>query len=103
MPWLRQLVAGLWLWRPRFVPRSVHAGLVMDKVALHQVFLLVLRFSPVSIIPPGLHTHISPEERTTGHLVTAVQRHFLTTSTWRTTFKDVSRIIRPHDDYGDDE
>ena len=29
----------------------------MDKVALGQVFLHVLRFSPVSIIPPVLHIH----------------------------------------------
>jgi hypothetical protein len=29
------------------------------KVALGQVFLRVLRFSPVSIIPSGLHTHVS--------------------------------------------
>jgi hypothetical protein len=32
-----------------------------DKVALGQVFVRVLRFSPVNIIPPPwLHTHISP-------------------------------------------
>ena len=30
----------------------------MDKVALEQVFLRVLRFSPVSIIPPMLHTRL---------------------------------------------
>jgi hypothetical protein len=31
--------------------------IVVDKVALGQVFLRVLRFTPVSIIPPILHTH----------------------------------------------
>jgi hypothetical protein len=35
-------------------------GFVVDKVALGQVFLRVLRFSPVTIIPPLLHIHLSP-------------------------------------------
>jgi hypothetical protein len=30
MPWLRQLVT----WRPGFVPKSVHEGSVVDRVAL---------------------------------------------------------------------
>jgi hypothetical protein len=30
-------------------------GFVVDKVALGQVFLRVLRFSPVTIIPPWAH------------------------------------------------
>ena len=34
-----------------------YMGFVVDKVALGQVFLPVLRFSPLSIIPPMLHTH----------------------------------------------
>jgi hypothetical protein len=32
--------------------RSDHVGFVADNVALGQVFLRVLLFSPVSIIPP---------------------------------------------------
>jgi hypothetical protein len=36
-------------------PGSVHVGFVVDKVALRQVFLRVLRFSPVNLIPPVLH------------------------------------------------
>jgi hypothetical protein len=40
--------------RPGFVPRSVHVGFVVDKVALGQVSFRVLRFSPVSFIPPYL-------------------------------------------------
>jgi hypothetical protein len=35
-------------------------GFVVDKVALGQVFLRVLWFSPASIIPPLLHIHLSP-------------------------------------------
>jgi hypothetical protein len=38
MPWLRRLVAGIPPRRPGFDPGSVYAGLVMDKVALGQVF-----------------------------------------------------------------
>jgi hypothetical protein len=35
-------------------------GFVVDKVALGQIFLQVLWFSPASIIPPLFHIHISP-------------------------------------------
>jgi hypothetical protein len=35
-------------------------GFVMGKVALGQVFLRVLRFSPANIIPPLLHIYLSP-------------------------------------------
>jgi hypothetical protein len=55
LPWLRQLVAGLLPRRPEFDPGSVHVGFVVDKVALGQVFPLVLRFAPVNFIPPVLH------------------------------------------------
>jgi hypothetical protein len=50
VPQLRRLVIGLSLIRPE----SVHAGFMVDNVALGQVFLRVFRFSPVSIIPPWL-------------------------------------------------
>jgi hypothetical protein len=49
VPLLRSLVAGLSPRRPGFVPGSIHAGFVMEKVALGQGFLRVLRFSPVNI------------------------------------------------------
>ena len=57
VPWLRRSVAGLSPRRPGFDPGSVHVGFVVDNVALGQVFLRVLRFSPVSIyiIITGLH------------------------------------------------
>ena len=55
VPWLRWLVAGLSQRRPGFDPESVHVGFVVDKVALGQVSLRVLRFSPVSFIPSVLH------------------------------------------------
>jgi hypothetical protein len=59
MPWLRRLVTGLPPRRSGFAPGSVHVGFVVDRVAMGQVFLAVLRFFPVSIIiTPGLHTHI---------------------------------------------
>jgi hypothetical protein len=45
---------------PGFAPGSVHLGFVVDEVALGQGFFFrVLRFTPVSIIPSGLHTYIS--------------------------------------------
>jgi hypothetical protein len=34
-------------------------GFVVDKVALGQVYLRVLRFYPANIIPPLLHIHLS--------------------------------------------
>jgi hypothetical protein len=51
--WLRSLVTGLSPRRPGFTPGSIHVGFVVDKVALGQVFLRVLRFFPVT-----LQTHI---------------------------------------------
>jgi hypothetical protein len=59
VPWIRWLVAGLSPRRPGFAPRSINVGFVVDKVALRQVFLRVLRFCPVSIIPPSLSKLIS--------------------------------------------
>jgi hypothetical protein len=41
--------------RPWFEPGSVHVGFVVDGVALGQVFLRVLWFSPVNLIPPLFH------------------------------------------------
>jgi small ligand-binding sensory domain FIST len=49
-PWLRQLVAGLSPRNPMLAPGSIHVGFVVDKVALGQVFLRVLRFSLLNII-----------------------------------------------------
>jgi hypothetical protein len=64
-PWLRWLVANQSLQSPEFLPDSTHMGYVVDKVALGQIFLRVLRFSPVSIIPPSLSTlvyHLADEQ-----------------------------------------
>jgi len=43
-------------WRPESNPRSVHVGFVVDEVTLRQVFLRVIRFSPVTF----LFIHLSP-------------------------------------------
>jgi hypothetical protein len=59
VPWLKQLVTGFSPQKPGFKPGSVHVGFVVEKVALGQVFLQVLWFSPVSIIPPLLSKLIS--------------------------------------------
>jgi hypothetical protein len=43
--------------RPGFALRAVHVLFVVSKMALGHVFLRVLLFSPISIIPPLLHIH----------------------------------------------
>ena len=53
----RLLVSGFSPWRRGFDPRPAYAGFTIDKVLLGQVFLGVLRISPVIIIPPLLHSH----------------------------------------------
>jgi hypothetical protein len=49
--WLRWSVTIHWLHRPGFDNGSVHVKFVVEKKALRQVFLWVLLFSPVNIIP----------------------------------------------------
>jgi hypothetical protein len=44
---------------PGFAPGSVYVGFVVDRAALVQVFIRVLRYSPVNIIPPRFHTYVS--------------------------------------------
>jgi len=58
IPWLRRWVASLSPRRPRFEVRSVPLLFVVDKVALGQGFLRVLRLSLVNIIPLVLRTHL---------------------------------------------
>ena len=58
VPRLRRSVAGLSPRRPVLDPRSVRMKFLMHKVALWlDVSLPVHQFSPVSTIPPMLHTH----------------------------------------------
>jgi len=49
MPWLSQFFAGLLLWRPVFDSRPVQVGYVVDRVAMRQVSLQGLWFSPVTV------------------------------------------------------
>jgi hypothetical protein len=63
---LRRSVAGLSPRRPGFDTRPVYVRTVVDKGALGQIFLPVLRFYPVTTIPLVLHTDI--------HLQTALMR-----------------------------
>jgi len=44
------------LWRIGFDPRSVHVRFGVEEMALELVFLRMHRFSPVTVIPPTLHT-----------------------------------------------
>ena len=59
VPSLRQLVTGQSLRRTELDTGSAHAWFVAHKVTLGQLFLQPLQFSPVSTIPPLLHTHSS--------------------------------------------
>lgn len=58
-PLLRRFVAGFSPRRPGLSPRLVHMGFVVEKVAVGQVFLRVLRFFPVIVILLLLHIHSS--------------------------------------------
>jgi len=44
IPWLRILATSLLLYRPGFIPRLVHVGIVVKKTTLVQGFLWVLSF-----------------------------------------------------------
>ena len=54
--WLTHLVAGLHCGGQGSIPVQSVVRFVMDNVALGQVILRVLLFSPVGIVPPSLHT-----------------------------------------------
>jgi hypothetical protein len=58
LPLLRQLVSGLSSRIPVIDLRSFHVGFVVEKMTVGQVFLWVLRYYPVIIILPTLHTHL---------------------------------------------
>jgi len=57
--WLWMLGTHLSLQRYGYDSRPVHMGFVVELVENGEVFLQILWFSPVSIIPPLLNTHIS--------------------------------------------
>jgi hypothetical protein len=52
------LSAGLSPQNPMFDPRPARLGFVVDKAALGQDYIRVIRFSLVSVIPPGPHNHV---------------------------------------------
>ena len=56
--WLRRSVAGFSPPTPEFDPRSVRVGSLVDRVAVGQDSVPVLRLSPVSVVAPMLHTHL---------------------------------------------
>jgi hypothetical protein len=58
--WFRMLDAGLSNCRPRFNPRLISVGFMVDVAELQQVYVLVLRFFfPDSIDPSMLLIHSS--------------------------------------------
>ena len=62
VPWVRRLVTGLSPRSPRYDGMPFYVGFLVDTVALGQVCLQVFWFSPVRIIPPVLHNHLSVTE-----------------------------------------
>ena len=56
---LKRCGAGLSPQSSRLNSRSVNVEFVVDSVALEHAFFRVLQFYTVTIIRPGLHTHIS--------------------------------------------
>jgi hypothetical protein len=80
-PWLRWLVADQSPRSPGFAPDSTHMGFVVDKVALGQIFLRVLRvFSCQYHSTVVIHTHISSRGWTVCPFLAAVQRRSFTPS-----------------------
>ena len=78
VPLVGRLVAGLSPQKPGFDSKTDHVRPVMDKVALGQIYLPVLHFSPVSIIPPTLHNnlqlHVALTRRTNERILGTFQK-----------------------------
>jgi hypothetical protein len=70
VPWLKRLVPGLSPQRPGIAPGSIHVGFVLEKMALGQVFLRVLRLSPANIIPPLSPPHELCDSSDQQHIIT---------------------------------
>lgn len=86
MPWRRRLVAWTCLLQRTsgFDPRHVHAIFIVDTVKRGKIFLRVLRFSPVNIIPPAPHTHLHVilTRRTNGRSLTVFQNQCVFGNLW---------------------
>ena len=75
VPWLSLSVAGLSPWKSEFNPRPGQLGFVVDKVALGQVLLWVIRFTLVNIIPPNaLYSFIPSFIHSFSHSLTSKRR-----------------------------
>jgi branched-subunit amino acid transport protein AzlD len=59
---LKQLITGFSLWKLRFNPGLVHVIIIVDKVAVGQIFARALPF----FTAPMLQTHLSFKAGTTG-------------------------------------
>jgi hypothetical protein len=68
VPWFTWLVAGLSPRSPGFDYRPVHMIFVVNKVAMGCVFLRLLQYISIDIIPPMFHTHshVTLTRRTNG-------------------------------------
>jgi hypothetical protein len=77
--------SGLSTRKPGLAPGSAQVGFMVDRMALEQVYLRVLRISPVNIVPPWLRNHIIVSyiiwRMKKCPLVAAGQGHILTRTT----------------------
>jgi hypothetical protein len=73
-------------WRPGVDSRLFHVRILVGSVTLGQVFLRVLRVSPVNIIPPViqtfLHLHVFLIRRTNGRSLGTLQRAMIFRESW---------------------
>jgi len=59
MPWVRWLVARLYILRLQLSFRPVYVGFMVDKMAVGQFCPYVIWFFLFRIIPPMLHVHLA--------------------------------------------
>jgi len=57
VPFRMMLLTSLSPWRPTFNHSSVCMEFLLDRVAMQHIFLSVLQFLRVTVIPPVLHSY----------------------------------------------
>jgi hypothetical protein len=97
VPWLRSLAIGLTPWKPGFDPTSVQVGFVVERLALGQVSVRVLRFCSVNYhstdtshsltchtwdVKGAIQRHSSTEIQSHPATRTKHQKHFTRWCSW---------------------
>jgi hypothetical protein len=90
----QMLAAELSSRRPGFAPGLVHVGFIVDKLALGQVSVRVLRFPCQYHSIMALYIYTSPGGWTIGPLVATVHTDILTSSAWTTSiFQNLNNLL----------